>query len=311
MKVLNDITQIPNAETFVLTIGNFDGVHLGHIDLLEQTKRLAKIKNSKVAVMTFLPHPMTILGNAKDRFLLITNEKKRELLALQGIDYLIEVNFNRDLSTLSPKDFLQKHILTAKTLKALMLGFNFSFGAKKAGTHEVVKEILKDLQSAVELHVATGFEQNGEIISSSKIRSALDSGNVLKASQYLNRPHSIKGLVVKGDGRGRTIGFPTANIKVPEGQFYPRPGVYVTKTKYKDMFFHSLTNIGFRPTFADNSALQFETHILNFHQMIYGEEIEVEFHSQIREEKKFSSINDLVEQIKLDQQVAMSYWKEN
>lgn len=310
MNIVSDILEIQNNKPIVLTMGNFDGVHLGHVDLIEQTKNFAKKFNAELVVMTFTPHPMTILSNAQERFLLTSVEKKRTLLANLGVQHLIELNFNRDVSTLSPKDFLQRHVLNQKNLKGLFLGFNFSFGAKKSGTHEVVKEILSSQNSQVEMQIARPFKLDNEIVSSSKIRAALDLGLVENAARYLNRPHSIGGLVVKGDGRGRTIGFPTANIKISTGFFYPRPGVYVTKTNYKGMAFNSLTNIGFRPTFTDQSDLQFETHILDFHEMIYGEEIEVEFFTQIRSEKKFQSINELVDQIKLDQQFAIDYWKE-
>lgn len=311
MKIYNAIEEIPANEDFILTIGNFDGVHIGHLDLLQQARSYAKNFGAKVAVMTFSPHPVMILGSANDKFLLTSNIAKRDLLAKTGADFLVEINFNRDLSTLTPIDFLKKYILVSKGLKALFLGFNFSFGSKKAGTHEVVKDVLQTLHSNVQMQVAKPFMLNGEIISSSKIRSVLNDGKVDLAALYLKRPYVISGLVVKGDGRGRTIGFPTANIKIPDGHFYPKNGVYITKTNYKGMTFNSLTNIGIRPTFNEQSTLQFETHILNFHQMIYGEEIEVEFHAQIREERKFLSINDLVEQIKLDQQVAMNFWKEN
>ncbi len=168
MKICNSLSEIQVEEKLVLTIGNFDGVHLGHLDLLSQTKTFAKKFNAKIAVMTFSPHPMMILGNTKERFLLTSLEKKRELLSQAGIDYLIEINFNRDLSTLSPLDFLKRHVLISQNLKALFLGFNFSFGAKKSGTHEVVSDILKSLGSPVELQVANPFIMNGEIISSSK-----------------------------------------------------------------------------------------------------------------------------------------------
>lgn len=310
MKIINCISNIESAAPVILTIGNFDGVHLGHIDLLNQAKVFAKSLNAKIAVMTFTPHPMTILSNVREKFLLTTTEKKRDLLNINQIDYLIEVNFNRDVSTLSPLEFLNQYVFRLKSLSGLFLGFNFSFGAKKSGTHQVVEEVLKNHQSSVILKIASPFNYEGEAVSSSRIRFALEHGDVKLASKLLGRPHAINGLVVKGDGRGRTIGFPTANIIVPPGYFYPKPGVYVTKTNYKAMAFNSITNIGFRPTFTDHSELKFETHILDFHQMIYGEEIEVEFYSLIRTEKKFHSINELVDQIKLDQQCTVEYWKE-
>lgn len=310
MKLINSISDIDAKKEIILTIGNFDGVHLGHFDLFEQAKNYAKKFNAQIAAMTFVPHPMTILRNSDEKFLLTSLEKKRDLLNLAGVDYLIEINFNRDVSTLSPLDFLKRYVLISPSLKAMLLGFNFSFGAKKSGTHQVVQEILKSHAPKVELKIAEPFLMENEPVSSSKIRLALDNGDVTLAAKLIGRPHAINGVVVRGDGRGRTIGFPTANIIVPLGYFYPRPGVYVTKTNYKGMAFNSITNIGVRPTFTDHSELKFETHILDFHQMIYGEEIEVEFHSQIRSEKKFQSINELVEQIKLDQQFAIGYWKD-
>lgn len=310
MKLVKSISEIDDSRPIILTIGNFDGVHLGHQDLFKQAKQYATKFNAYVVAMTFVPHPMTILSNIHEKFLLTSIEKKRDLLNILGVDFLIEVNFNRDVSTLTPLEFLKKYVLTSKSLKGMFLGFNFSFGAKKSGTHQVVREILKIHAPEVDLQVAKPFEFDHVPVSSSKIRAALDTGDVCLAEKLLSRPHSISGVVIKGDGRGRTIGFPTANIHVSAGYFYPQPGVYVTKTNYKGMAFHSITNIGVRPTFTDHSELKFETHILDFHEMIYGEEIEVEFHSQIRSEKKFHSINELVDQIKLDQQFSIDFWKE-
>lgn len=308
MIILESIDKLPKNNSYVVTIGNFDGVHLGHVHLLKQLKTLAKAKSSKTVVMTFRPHPMVILNNVKERYLLTDIDERRCLIEKEGIDYLIEVAFTRDMSTLTPSDFLSNYIFNQSALTSILLGFNFSFGSKKSGTHEVVVDYVKKNNLKTEILKATGFSINDQIVSSSKIRNELEIGNVSGASEYLGRKFSISGVVVKGDGIGRTIGFPTANIRVEKERCIPRNGVYVTKTIVKKREYLSLTNIGFRPTFVNESPLKFETHILDFNDNIYGEEISISFYEVIRSEKKFSSVTDLVDQINQDKNFSLIFW---
>jgi riboflavin kinase/FMN adenylyltransferase len=311
MKVCKGLKEIDLKDPIVLTIGNFDGVHLGHQDLVRQLKNHAKKFNAKTAVMTFSPHPMFILNQVSDKFLLSNQEEKHELLARLGIDYLVEIPFTRDLSTLSPEDFLNNYVFVHEQLKGLVLGFNFSFGAKKAGTHDVVRSIAATNTRVVEVTVAKAFDLDGVTLASSKIRQELEAGRIEIANKFLGRQYNLSGVVVRGDGIGRTIGFPTANIKILKERCFPRAGVYVTKTECRKKEYFSLTNIGYRPTFVNESILKFETHILDFDETIYGEEISVSFYSQIRCEKKFASVAELIDQINRDKNFAIDFWKKS
>lgn len=308
MKIYNNIELLPLTESFVMTIGNFDGVHLGHKHLISNLKSIAKKNSSKTVVMTFRPHPMVILNNISEKFLLTDSDERNALINLEGIDYLLEIPFTRDVSTLKPHEFLENYIFKNNNISVLLLGFNFFFGSQKSGTYEVVKEFIQNKKIKTEVLKASGFTMENEVVSSSKIRHELSQGNVSLATKYLGRNFQVTGVVVKGDGVGRTIGFPTANIKIPVERCIPKNGVYVTKTQIKNKEYFSLTNIGHRPTFVDESPLKFETHILDFNDNIYGEEIIVSFYEVIRSEKKFSSVSDLIDQINMDKNFSQSYW---
>lgn len=310
MKVLHNLLEIPVVEgkspDIGVTIGNFDGVHVGHRQLLKKIKSDCDANSLKFVVVTFTPHPQKILKPGKERFLISSYEQRRNLLQKLGVDYLVEISFDRDFSTLSPEDFLQKYLLIYAQLKTIYLGYDFAFGANKQGHHELVQSIATD--RGIEVEIQPKFEYKGITVSSSLIRERLISGKIDEVEEILGRPFHLEGVVVKGEGRGKKIGFPTANIQVSPDLLVPQMGVYVTRTTYEGMTFKSVTNIGHNPTFKDGNDLHIETHLIGFDSDIYGEVLEIEFLLKIRDEKKFPTVNDLITQIRKDVEFSEEYF---
>ncbi len=310
MKILNNLSEIPRSDLneyppIGLTIGNFDGVHVGHRQLLKKIRKFCHDKQHLFVVVTFVPHPHKILHPDKDHFLLNSYEQRRTLLRDLGVDILVEMNFTRDFSTLSPQDFLSKYLLSYPNLKDFYLGYDFAFGANKEGGHDLVSSICKPY--GVDIEIQPKFEFHGKIVSSSLIREKLSSGRIDEVESLLQRPFHLEGVVVKGEGRGKKIGFPTANIQVSRDLIVPQKGVYVTRTIYNDMTYNSVTNIGNNPTFKDSPQIHIETHMLDFDTDIYGEVLDIQFLHKLRDEKKFPTVNDLIIQIKHDVTEAKSY----
>lgn len=302
IKNLHDLSKslITNDKCFV-TIGNFDGVHLGHRAFLNSIKGSCGNEDARLVVVTFIPHPLQIL-KVQTGFLINTYIERRELLRDLGVDFLVEIDFTRDFSTLTPGEFLEKHILVIPQIKKIFLGHDFQFGTNKTGDFEFAKTFCssKGIQIISEKEFKVGLFQ----VSSSAIRQKLLSGSIEEASQLLGRKYFISGRVIKGQGRGKKIGFPTANIILEGERIIPAKGVYVTQVKVNELLFNSVTNIGLNPTFVVDGKLQIETHLLDFHQDIYGEELRVFFVKRIREEKKFMNVNDLISQIRQDVEYA-------
>jgi riboflavin kinase/FMN adenylyltransferase len=305
MKVLQNLLDIPNTPEIGVTIGNFDGVHLGHRELLLKIKSDCLKKNVLFVVMTFVPHPQKILRPEKERFLLNSYEQRRALLKDMGVDYLIEMQFTRDFSTLAPEEFLNRFIFSYPQLKSFYLGYDFAFGANKQGGFDLVKDICGP--RGVHIEVQPKFEFHDKVVSSSLIREDVLSGKIVEANLMLSRPFHLEGVVVKGEGRGKKIGFPTANIQASSDVIIPQKGVYVTRTVHKGMTYQSVTNIGINPTFKDTETLSVETNIFDFETDIYGEPLEIQFMHKLRDERKFPTVNDLIAQIRSDVEAAKNF----
>lgn len=302
MKILHSLLDIPETNGVYpeigLTIGNFDGVHLGHRELLKKIKSQCKNKNLLFVVVTFIPHPQKILQPEKVRFLINSYDQRRNLLRSLGVDVLVEIGFTRDFSTLAPEKFLQNHLLNYPNLKDFYLGYDFAFGANKQGDYDLVKALCKPLN--VEVEIQPKFEFNGRVVSSSLIRERVISGRIDEVQELLARPFHLEGVVIKGEGRGKKIGFPTANIQVSPDLIVPHRGVYVTRTNYNGMTYNSITNIGYNPTFKETHHTHIETNLFDFDTDIYGETLDIEFLHKVRDEIKFPTVNDLIAQIKSD-----------
>ncbi len=309
MKVVDSLKDI-SSQSFSLTIGNFDGVHLGHQEILKTIKDHASSKSQKLVVMTFVPHPVQILS-PRSNFLINSYAQRRSYLRDIGVDYLIEVDFNRDLSTMGPAEFMDEYIFCNSGIKDFFLGHDFAFGSNKSGDHNFIEEYCKNKN--IEIHILKKFIKNSlhKSISSSSIRDAIGEGNVKQANIMLGREFMLSGTVVKGVGRGKQMGVPTANMGYEKTRKIPARGVYTTQIIVDDQLWQSITNVGFNPTFNDENEIFVETHILDFDNDIYGQEIEVYFINKVRDEKKFSSVNELISQIHEDISSVRKYFERN
>jgi riboflavin kinase/FMN adenylyltransferase len=284
----------------VITLGNFDGLHLGHQELIRKVIRRAKETGSRSIVVTFRPHPLKILAPEKCPPLISIYEEKIKLFEKLGIDVLVKIPFTLEFAKMSPGDFVKGILCDMLGAKEIFVGFNYRFGRGREGNIATLKALGERLGFTV--REVEQVSLNGEVISSTKIRHLLRDGEVEHAARLLGRTYTITGIVVRGDGRGKSLGFPTANI-APKHSIIPAHGVYAVRLFVRDRFYDGIANIGMRPTF-DKNVLTIEVHVFDFDEDIYGEDISLYFIGKIRDEKKFGSADELILQIGTDVGIA-------
>ena len=300
----NIFEQGDKKET-VVTIGNFDGIHIGHKKLITITKKYALDENLKSVVITFSPHPLEIVKNKSPFFYIFSEEEKDMEIKKENVDYFIKYPFTKDFSNVSPEDFV--NILIEKlNCKILVVGEDYCFGKNRTGNVNVLKKICEE--KGIKVIKISNIVIDGERVSSSIIRECLNNRNIKKANLLLNKPYYIFGKVVEGNKLGRTIGFPTANIIPPKNELLQPDGVYITKTKYNNRIYDSITNIGKNPT-VNNIDRTIETYIFDFNQNLYNQNIKVCFYDWIRGVKKFNGIGELKGQIAKDINIAINFLK--
>jgi riboflavin kinase/FMN adenylyltransferase len=306
VKEIDELIKLVGDHKVNITIGNFDGVHLGHRDFLHEIKKASEKENAKFVVITFIPHPNQAL-KGQFGFLINTYEDRRGLLEKEGIDFLLEVDFTRDFSSLTPLQFVETYINSFSHIQCVFLGHDFSFGANRTGDYSLSEKIFA--KKNIPLKLQHEFKLKNSAVSSTEVRSALQKGDVATAAELLGRQYYLSGRVIKGQGRGKQIGFATANLDYHRSVILPAKGVYLTQTKIHDLVYLSVTNVGANPTFNSENEIHVETHLLNFNRDIYGEEIQVFFYKKIRDEKKFQTVNELIAQIKVDVDSAETLFK--
>ena len=294
MKVIVDPKQPLDFHTSA-GIGNFDGIHLGHRKIINAVKRRSEENSTRSCVITFDPHPQKVLGR-KGVSLIFPLGRRFKMLESTGIDAAICLNFTRELSKVSAENFVKDILLERLKIKDIVVGPEFSFGHKRKGNVNL-------LQSMGETHgfntvVAEAARVDDRVVSSSIIRDMVREGEIRESNRFFGYDYYIEGVVVEGEKRGRKLGFPTVNLDT-EWEILPKPGVYATYVKLSDGFHGSITNIGVRPTFEE-SKLTVETHIFDFSDNLYGEEVRVNFVERLRDEKRFESVDKLVGQINHD-----------
>lgn len=297
---------IHHFKSSVLTIGSFDGVHLGHQKLLNTLVRIARENNTDSVALTFRPHPREVLRPNEPHNRIFDHKDQMEMMAQIGVSYLVEEKFSKDFSLMSADEFLTTYVEKIFNPVHIVVGYDFSFGKSRVGNIESLTAYC--LKKGIGLTVVEACEIDNKIVSSSQIRNFLEHGEIDKAKEFLGRPYYLRGPVRVGYKRGRTIGVPTANIS-PEIVFVPRKGVYFTWAYLEDKKYPSITNIGFNPTFENtDSYLKVETHIFNFDQDIYGEHLKIELSKFHRDELKFNSVDALKHQIFSDLESAKKYF---
>jgi len=281
-----------------VTIGSFDGVHLGHQAILGRLAAGAHAAGLPAAAITFFPHPARVLRNQNGPYYLTTPKARAEQMAALGIDYIITLPFDAPMASLSAYDFMHQ-VWQHLRLKHLWVGYDFALGHNREGNVQRLQEIGRQLHFEVDLMEPVLLE--GQAVSSSAIRAALTEGDVAAAARQLGRWYNACGVVIRGDGRGRSLGFPTANVSFWPEQLLPKPGVYSTWAWLADRRIASVTNIGYRPTFENRPPEpRLEAHLLDFEEDIYGQELCIEFVAALRPEQRFSGPQELVQQIQKD-----------
>ena len=291
-----------NSNT-VLTVGTFDGVHEGHKEIIRRVVNTAKRKNARSVVVTFDPHPREIINTGKDKIKLLTTiDERAHILSLLGIDEMIVIPFTRDFSLLSSREFIEDILIKKIGVSGFVIGYDHQFGRNREGTISVVRE-LADLHH-FEVDVIEAQEVGEITVSSTLVRKELEiQGNIVLADKYLGRPYRLSGLVIHGDKRGRKIGYPTANLKITDARkIIPKYGVYAVDVQIdrNSKIYRGMMNIGYRPTFTDDTELSIEVHIIDFDEDLYGKIITVDFLKRIRDEQSFSGFEALKSQLDMD-----------
>ena len=301
MKIFQDLTAINSIPNPVLTIGTFDGVHVGHQKILQQVKKEAEKIGGESVLFTIFPHPrMVLYPESHGLKLLQTQEEKMAKLARVGIENCIVYPFTFDFSRLSAIEFVRDILVNKLQIKKLVIGYDHQFGKNREGNIEFLKEICEVY--GFEVIEIPAQDIDAVNVSSTKIRKAILDGDLAKANEYLGERFELTGTVVHGQAIGKTIGFPTANIKVnSELKLIPGNGVYAVAVSLKDSDYIGMLNIGNRPTVNDSADRTIEVHILDFSGEIYAEEITVKFIDKLRDEKQFKDLQELQNQLKEDE----------
>ena len=303
MKIYNSTKEFKTAEkTSVVTIGTFDGVHIGHQAIIKNLIKNAHSNEDKSVILTFYPHPRLILQQGIDLKLITTLQEKISLLEKTGLDYLIIEPFTKEFSRLTALDFVRDILVKNLKMKKLVIGYDHHFGRNREGNFEQLQEYGKVYGFDVEEIPAQDIQNIS--VSSTKIRKALEEGNIEKANIYLGYQFMITGRVIHGRGLGSKWNYPTINIQLDEKyKLIPKAGVYIVKTILNNMNVFGIMNIGFRPTVGGKHQT-IEVHLLDYNADLYGANIQVQLSYRLRDEQKFSSVDKLIAQIKQDEKKA-------
>lgn len=298
MKIIQGLEKLKsNYPNTVLTIGNFDGVHLGHQKIFSMVKKSAHRFKGTSMVMTFKPHPLKVLSPEREIKILTTFDEKAKLIERAGIDVLLCVEFTKEFANMLPDEFIKNILVDTISAKEVVVGSNYAFGKNKKGSVELLRR--RGRKHGFSVRVVRHAKVDGKIVSSSSIRSLLLKGAVYEASHFLGRAYSVEGEIIRGKGRGaRLLHVPTANITTPV-EIVPREGVYAVRVCLGDKIFEGVANIGRNPTFG-NSNTSYEVHLLDFQGDIIGKKIRIYFIDRIRNERVFPDVFSLENQIRED-----------
>ena len=284
MKILKSFDSISKEEPLALSFGYFDGVHLGHMEIIREDDNA--LKNG---VVTFDRHPLEIIDRSLEPKRLMTLEEKIDFLEKKGIDYLFIIHFDHEMMNLSDVRFMDM-VTRNLNMKKMKVGFNYHFGRKGMGNTETLKKISEE--EGFELKVVDEYRIDGVTVSSTAIRNFITEGEIVKANRFLGHPYSFEGIVKEGKKLGRRIGIPTVNLEIDSRKVLPKKGVYVSRITVGDKEYYGISNVGNNPTFGEQ--IKVETHIFDFSDDIYGKFIKVELLEFEREERAFSSIDEMI-----------------
>ncbi len=304
MNVFDSLSEVKKDKNTVVTIGTFDGIHLGHKKIIEKVIEKTSGYGGRNFVVTFDPHPRSVVSNGKDIKLLNTLEEKLNILSNFGIQNTLVIKFTKEFSQLSSEEFFKKYIIDGIGIKEVVIGYDHHFGKGRGGDKNTLDEMGIEFNFNVTSVDAVSID--GTTVSSTKIRNALNEGNVKQASMLLGRYYSFSGKVIKGDQRGRLLGFPTANIKLDdENKLLPLIGIYAVEFIVNSQKHFGLMSIGKRPTFYNDGSVTTEVYIFDFNDDIYDKSVTVNLVDRIRGEEKYSSAEKLIEQMNKDKEAGL------
>lgn len=307
MKIYNSLYDFKPEKKTVLTLGTFDGVHKGHQKIINNLVKTAAEKKCESLILTFFPHPRMVLQEPSEIKLLNTMKEKSMLLESLGVNHLIIHPFDQSFSRLSAEEFVVEILLNHLGLQKIIIGYDHRFGRNRsADIHDLIQY---GEEYNFEVEQISALEIDSISVSSTKIRTAIQEGNILKANEYLGYPYFLTGKVIKGKSIGRTLGFPTANISIEESyKLTPKNGVYVVETNLDSKRVYGMMNIGFNPTLEDNKH-SIEIHFLNFSGDLYNQSLKISVLQRIRDEVKFDSLDKLQQQLETDKSFTLQFLK--
>ncbi len=294
---LNIQDYFENAPS-VVTVGTFDGVHLGHRKLIDKVISISKSKNLRSIILTFSPHPRIVLNSDADIKLLTTQNEKNEIFESYNINYLLNQDFSKSFSKLSPLEFVRDILVKKLNIRHIVTGYDHHFGKNRNANSNQLIEFSKDF--GYDVTKVDAFHKNKVSISSTKIRNLIIEGKINEANEFLGYQFILTGKVVGGLGRGKSLGFPTANILIDNHKIKPGNGVYYVSSVFEGQNINGMMNVGTNPTFKDK-GYSIEIHFFDFKQNLYDKEISIRVIKKIREEKKFDSADELTTQLQMDQ----------
>lgn len=304
MKVIETLNSLPFPDkTLVVALGNFDGVHIGHQYLLNEMVKYARKKTKMIpAVFLFHPHPQKVLNPDRVPKVLLDLERKVNLLEALGVGVVFITPFNQGMASLDPEIFIKEILVNKLRVAGIYVGFNYRFGRGAIGTPELLIYYGKKFNFSVT--IIPPITVQGIPVSSTTIRDALEEGNIPWARQLLGYWPLIRGVIIRGNQRGRIFGFPTANVGVFSDLIIPRSGVYAGRAFLEGKDYAAVLNVGYRPTFGETEEKLIEVHLMGYQDFAYGKAIEVELYQRLRDEQKFENVQQLIQQIKKDVQKA-------
>lgn len=299
MEIIRDFEEVKQPlNNPVLTIGNFDGVHKGHLELFRKTRERARAIKGQSAVMTFEPHPVRVMKPGNGPPLITPTQQKLELIGQAGIDVIFCLPFTREFASVSAQDFVEKILLDRIGIREIVVGYDYTFGYERRGDIRLLREMGAKLGFTV--HVVPPVYIDDRLVSSTSVRKLVQEGRLSEAETFLGRHYQICGTVIRGAGRGgKLLGFPTANLRVVD-ELIPKTGVYAVTVLLDDKTYDGVTNIGYNPTFGGTESLSVETHLLSFSGDLLGKTIKINFIQRLRDERSFESAEDLADQIARD-----------
>ena len=304
MKIVKEFENYTENSPKVLSLGMFDGVHFGHISIINLLKSVAQENNLETAILTFWPHPRKVFNPNDEIKLLNTLNEKLNLLENANLDVVFLKSFDENFRNLTGEEFVRQILVQKLNVKHIIIGHDHVFGKNKSGNFELLQKLSKELDFVVQQLDAV---KEGEFnISSTKIRNCLANGNIIGANKMLGYHYSVSGKVIDGKKLGRTIGYPTANIEVDELKLLPKKGAYIVEVYVKNKFYKGMLSIGTNPT-VNGDKLTVEVYILDFNKDIYGEEITVKFRDFLHEEIKFESLEKLIERLDEDKRLTKEF----